>query len=176
MIFWTKFAWSKTEKMNITILSTKFQLKTDNFDFSDQIYPKRVSLVKSKKSERHPWILYIWVNRDTKFHLKLARLLFLTKFTQKGYFRLKTENRIAIFYFLLLNRRDQFLVVSQSMYECNIKFGNRCFFKDKNFYEHEFFRIVSDSWFRVTFIFGSENHISHDNFSFIFSISIKLFL
>ena len=45
-----------------------------------------------------------------------------------------------------------------------------------SFYRHEFFRTVSDSCFRVTFISGSENHKSHDNFSPIFSTSIELFL
>ena len=45
-----------------------------------------------------------------------------------------------------------------------------------NFYGDEFFRTVSGSCFRVIFIPGSENHKSHDNFSFIFSISFKVFL
>ena len=55
------------------------------------------------------------------------------------------------------------------------EFGNRCFFKDINFYGHAFFRTISDNCFRVTFIPGSENHKLHDSFSFIFSIYIKLF-
>ena len=55
------------------------------------------------------------------------------------------------------------------------EFGNRCFFKDMNFYGHEFFRIISDNCLRVTFLSSGENHKSHDSFSFIFSISIKLF-
>ena len=53
-----------------------------------------------------------------------------------------------------------------------IKFGNRYFFKDMNFYGHELFRTISDSWLFDTFISGSENHKLHDNFSFILSISI----
>ena len=45
-----------------------------------------------------------------------------------------------------------------------------------NFYGHEFFKTVSNTCFRVTFIFGSENHESHNNFSFIFFIHIELLL
>ena len=43
-----------------------------------------------------------------------------------------------------------------------------------NFYEHKFFRTVSDSCFRVTFIADSKNHKSRDNISFVFPILIKL--
>lgn len=35
---------------------------------------------------------------------------------------------------------------------------------------------ISDSCFRVSFISGSVNNKSHDNFSFVFSISVKFFL
>ena len=56
-----------------------------------------------------------------------------------------------------------------------VEFSSRSFFKNINFYGHEFFRTVSDSCFRVTFITGIENHKSHDDFSFIFFISIKVF-
>ena len=40
-------------------------------------------------------------------------------------------------------------------------------------YGHEFFKTVSDSCFRVSFISGSE---SHGNSSFIFSMSAKFFM
>ena len=43
------------------------------------------------------------------------------------------------------------------------------------FYGHGFSRIISGSCFRVTFISGNENHKLYNNFSFIFSIFIKLF-
>ena len=35
-----------------------------------------------------------------------------------------------------------------------------------NFNGHEFFRTISDSYSKVTFISGSENRQSHDNLSF----------
>ena len=84
-------------------------------------------------------------------------------------------NKIAIFIFLLLNKRYQFLIVSQNIYESNVEFDNRCYFKHLNFYVYGFFRTVSGRLFRVTFIPGSENCKSYENFFFIFSISIKLF-
>ena len=88
---------------------------------------------------------------------------------------LSISTAAAIFHFLLSDKRDQFLVVSQNIYVCSLKFGNRCYFKHLNFYGHEFFRTVSGNCFRVTFISGRENHKSHEKLSFIFSISIKLF-
>ena len=57
-----------------------------------------------------------------------------------------------------------------------VEFGNICFFKDMHFYGHEFFRTVSDSCFKVTFISDSENHKWHDNFCSIFSMSVKFSL
>ena len=96
-IFWTKFAqekylWSKTEKVNIIIEFRLFKLVswyqisalTDNFDFFDQICPKKVFLVKNRKSEHHHWILLIQISLGTKFQLKLTISIFCTKFAQKG--------------------------------------------------------------------------------------------
>ena len=63
--FWTKFAqrrylWSKVEKWTSSLNSaysnyTCYQISavTDNFDFFDQIYPKKVFLVWNRKSEHH---------------------------------------------------------------------------------------------------------------------------
>ena len=72
---------------------SKYQVsaKTDNFDFVDQIYPKRVFPVLNSKCEHHYCILRIRINLGTKFQLKLTNLIFWTKFVQKGYFWCKTE-------------------------------------------------------------------------------------
>ena len=96
-IFWTKFAqekylWSKTEKVSIIIEFRLFKLVswyqisalTDNFDFFDQICPKKVFLVKNRKSEHHHWILLIQISLGTKFQLKLTISIFCTTFAQKG--------------------------------------------------------------------------------------------
>ena len=57
----------------------------------DHIYPKRVFLIKTRKSEHHHWNLHIWISVVTKFQLKMIILTFWTKFAQKGYFRSKIE-------------------------------------------------------------------------------------
>ena len=50
------------------------------------------------------------------------------------------------------------------------------YFEEMNFYRHEFFKIVPDSFFRVTFISGSENHKSHDNFFSYFPFPSSFFM
>ena len=56
--------------------------------------PKKVFPVKNRKSEHHHGILHIWISLGTKFQLKLIILSFWTKFTQKRYFKSKTEQAI----------------------------------------------------------------------------------
>ena len=57
----------------------------------DKICWKRVFPVEKRKSEHHHWILYVRISPGAKFQLKLTILIIWTKFTQKGYFRLKLE-------------------------------------------------------------------------------------
>ena len=71
---------------------TKFQL---NFDFLDQIYPKRVFPIKNGKSEHHQWILHTQISLSTKFHFKESSLNFRTKFAQKVYFPSKKYVKIT---------------------------------------------------------------------------------
>ena len=80
---------------------------------------------------------------------------------------------ITTSYFLLSNRRDQFLVVSQNIYKCQsriwrqiLSYGQIFFYG--HFLRTFFFRTVSDSCLKVTFISGGENHKSHDIFLYIF--------
>ena len=56
--------------------------------------PKKVFPVKNRKSEHNHGILHIWISLGTKFQLKLIILSFWTKFTQKRYFQLKTEQAV----------------------------------------------------------------------------------
>ena len=66
--------------------------------------PKKVFSVENRKSEHHHGILPIWIS--PKFQLKLIILSFWTKFTQKRYFQLKTEQvvqRIQTFAFYVVN-------------------------------------------------------------------------
>ena len=66
--------------------------EADNSDFTDKIRPQKVFPVSKRKSEHHRWIPYVRISLDIKFQLKLTILIFWTKFSQKGYFRSKTEN------------------------------------------------------------------------------------
>ena len=63
----------------------------DNFDFLNQICPKKVISVSNRQTEHHYWILPIRISPGNKFQNKLTILIFWTKFAQKGYFRSKTE-------------------------------------------------------------------------------------
>ena len=57
----------------------------NNFEFWDQIFPKRVFLVQNRKSSHHNWILHIWLRLGSKFQFKLTILIFWTKFAQNWY-------------------------------------------------------------------------------------------
>ena len=61
------------------------------FDFLDQFCLRKIFMVKSRKSEHRHWILLIPTSLGTKIQLKLTILIFLTRFTQKGFFWSKTE-------------------------------------------------------------------------------------
>ena len=96
LILWTKFAQkayfrSKTKSeqhhwiLHIWIsLGTTFQLKTENFDFLDQICRKMVFPVEKRNSEHYQWILHIRIVVKNKFQLKLAVLLFGQNFPKKS--------------------------------------------------------------------------------------------
>ena len=71
------------------VADTTFTLKI--LIFLDQICPKKDIFGWKQKNEYHYCISHIQISLSTKFQLKLTILLFWTKFTQKGYFRLKTE-------------------------------------------------------------------------------------
>ena len=59
----------------------------NNIEYLDQICPKRLFPVYSRKTEHHHWILEIRINLTTKFWFKLTILNFWTKFAQKRYSR-----------------------------------------------------------------------------------------
>ena len=88
---------SKTDKIDTTIEFCIFELifvsnfTLNNFEFLDQICPRKIFMVKNRKSEHHHWIPHIQISLGTKFQLKLTILIFLTRFTQKGFFWSKTE-------------------------------------------------------------------------------------
>ena len=63
----------------------------DNFDFLNQICPKKLIPIKNREIEHNYWILHIRISLTTKFQNKLTILIFWTKVAQKAYFPSKTE-------------------------------------------------------------------------------------
>ena len=105
--FWTKFVqggylWSKTEEVNIIIefrifklfLVPNLSINWQFWFFSIRFAQKKFFWFKTEKSGHHHWILYSQVS--AKYQLKLTILSFWTKFTQKGYFQLKTEQAVQV--------------------------------------------------------------------------------
>ena len=68
----------------------QISLWTNNFEFLDQVCPKKVFPVKNRESEYHHWILHFRINLSTKFQLKLTILIFWTKIVSKWDFRSHT--------------------------------------------------------------------------------------
>ena len=67
---------------------------TNNFDFLDQIYPKKVFMFENRKSEHHHWILHIRIVLGTKFQLRLTIFIFWANLPKKGVSGLKLKDRI----------------------------------------------------------------------------------
>ena len=76
------------------------------FWFFGPNWPKKVFPVENRQKEIHHGILYIWISPRTKFRLILIILSFSTKFSQKRYFTLKTEQAVQglqLFTFFVVN-------------------------------------------------------------------------
>ena len=112
IVIWTKFAKKgsyfqcKTDNIDMTIEFCIFELVfnqislwTNNVEFLDQICLTKIFMVKNRKSEHHYWIPPIQICLCTKFQLKLTILIFLIRFTQKGFFWSKIE-KVNTTYFL----------------------------------------------------------------------------
>ena len=66
----------------------------NNFDFLDQIYPKKIFLFENRKSELQHWIAHVRIIAVTEFQLKVIISTFLTKFAQKQYFSSKETSEL----------------------------------------------------------------------------------
>ena len=95
----------KIDKVDTTIEFCIFELvfvsnyTLNNFEFFGPNFPKKYICGQKRKSEHHHWIPLIQILLGTKFQLKLTILIFLTRFTQKGFFWSKTE-KVNTRYFL----------------------------------------------------------------------------
>ena len=61
----------------------QISLWTNNFEFLDQICPRKIFMVKNRKSEHHHWNPLLQINLGTKFQLKLSILNFCWSKTGK---------------------------------------------------------------------------------------------
>ena len=75
--------------------------QTNNFDFLEQIYSKRVFMGENGKTEQHHWVLHIWAMLSVKFQLKVTILTFLTKFEEKKYFCSNTKKLNSVIEFCI---------------------------------------------------------------------------
>ena len=99
---------SKTDKIDTTIEFCIFELVfVSNFTLNKQFWifgpnlPKK-DMVKNRKIEHHHWIPLIQISLGTKFQLKLTILIFLTRFTQKGFSWSKTEKVNTTYFFYII--------------------------------------------------------------------------
>ena len=105
VIFWTKFTkkgnyfQSKRNKIDTTIESWIFELVfASNAALNKQFWifwtnlPKKDIYGQNRKMKHHHWIPLIQISLGTKFQLELTILIFLTRFTQKGFSGLKQKS------------------------------------------------------------------------------------
>ena len=64
---------------------------TDNFDFSDQIYPKTIFPLKNKKREQYHWILHIRISPGTKISASTDNFEFFDQIFPKRVFSVKNK-------------------------------------------------------------------------------------
>ena len=109
--------------------SVSLLLWTNNFEFLDQICPRRIFMVKNRRSEHH-WIPHFQIILGTKFEPKLTILIFSTRFAQKKFFWFKTEK----------SGRDHWILYSQISAKFQLKltilsfwtkFTQKCYFQLK---------------------------------------------
>ena len=75
----------------------QISLWTNNIEFVDQIYPRKILKFKNRKSKHHHhWILHIQISLGTKFQL-------LIKFTQKGFSGLKRKKGTPLIFHTILH-------------------------------------------------------------------------
>ena len=63
----------------------KFNLKQDNYDFSDYLWLKSLFPIENKANEHRHQIQYIWISLGRDFDLKQISLIVCITFTQKLY-------------------------------------------------------------------------------------------
>ena len=88
----------------------------DKFDFLEQVCPKGVIPVKTRKSKNRYWNLHIQISLGTNFQLKLAILIFWTKFAQKPCYRSKKEKLYTTIEFYIFKLSSNINEVSLKLF------------------------------------------------------------
>ena len=88
-------------EMRVLTPISRISLWTNNFEFLEQISPKKIFKIKTKNSEHPHWILHIQISLGTEFVFKRTILIFWTKFVQRGKIQSKTEKLNVIIKFCI---------------------------------------------------------------------------
>ena len=115
VIFWTKFAkngsyfQSKTDKIDTTIEFCIFELAfvsnftLNNFEFLDQICPRKIFMVKNRKSEHHHWIPHIQISLLVpNFCFNWQFWFFWPDLSKKSFSRLKQKKWTQHIFYIIL--------------------------------------------------------------------------
>ena len=78
-------------------------LTLNNFEFLDQICPRKILMVKNRKIEHHHFIPHIQVSLGTKFQLKLTILIFWPDLPKKGFSGLKQKKWTPHIFYIILH-------------------------------------------------------------------------
>ena len=81
----------------------QISLWINNFEFLDQICPRKIFMVKNRKIEHHHWILLIQISLGTKFQLKLTILIFWPDLPKKGFSGLKQKKWTPHIFYIILH-------------------------------------------------------------------------
>ena len=79
---------------------------TNNFELLNQICPRKIFMVKNRKSEHHHWIPFVQISLSTKFQLKLTTwqlLFFWPDLPKKGFSGLKQKKWTPHIFYIILH-------------------------------------------------------------------------
>ena len=81
----------------------QISLWTNNFEFLDQICPRKIFIVRNRKIEHHHCIPLIQISLGTKFQLKLTILIFWPDLPKKGFSGLKQKKWTRCIFYIILH-------------------------------------------------------------------------
>ena len=85
-------------------------------------------MIKNRQSEHHHWFLLSQISLGIKFQVKLTILIFLTRFTKKGFSGLKQKKQTPHIFYIILNIQISLVQNFSSKYELRLRI---CIFLDQ---------------------------------------------